>query len=164
MRRHDQFSLNRPWIAHPHAKELRAISEVLDARPAMAEAVARDLTRGLKDPENGARGMSGDQVLRVLILKQMKAFSYEELHFHLMDSGTYRTFCRFGVMEEVPGRSTLAENIKKVRAETLEEVNCSAMRRPQASRRGGRFASTRRWWRRTFITRPTPRCCTMGSR
>ena len=40
--------------------------------------------------------MSGDQVLRVLILKQMKSFSYEELHFHLMDSGTYRTFSRFG--------------------------------------------------------------------
>ncbi|MBA2670137.1 MAG: ISNCY family transposase, partial [Gemmatimonadetes bacterium] len=30
---------------------------------------------------------------------------------------------RFGVMEEVPGRSTLAENVKKVRAETLEHIN-----------------------------------------
>lgn len=67
--------------------------------------------------------MSGDQVLRVLILKQMKGFSYEELHFHLMDSATYRTFCRFGMMEEVPARATLAENVKKVRAETLEQVN-----------------------------------------
>lgn len=58
----------------------------------MAEAVAMDLVRGVKEPENGARGMSGDQVLRVLILKQMKGFSYENLHFHLMDSATYRTF------------------------------------------------------------------------
>ncbi len=77
----------------------------------------------MKNPENGARGMNGDQVLRVLIVKQMKGFSYEELHFHRMDSATYRTFCRFGVMEEVPGRSTLAENVKKVRAETLEQLN-----------------------------------------
>jgi IS5 family transposase len=123
MRRHDQFSLNQPWIAHPHAKELEAISQILDAHPGMAEAVAEDLVRGVKNPESGARGMSGDQVLRVLILKQMKGFSYEELHFHLMDSATYRTFCRFGVMEEVPGRSTLAQNVKKVRAETLEQVN-----------------------------------------
>lgn len=89
----------------------------------MAEAVAADLVRGVKNPEAGAPGMSGDQVLRVLILKQMKGFSYEELHFHLMDSGTYRTFCRFGLMEEVPGRSTLAENIKKIRPESLERVN-----------------------------------------
>jgi transposase, IS5 family len=123
MRQHDQFSFNQPWIAHPHAKELQAISNILDARPAMAGAVAGDLVRGVKNPENGARGMSGDQVLRVLLLKQMKGFSYEELHFHLMDSATFRTFCRFGMMEEVPGRSTLAENIKKVRAETLEQVN-----------------------------------------
>lgn len=123
MRRHDQFSLNQPWIAHPHAKELEAISGILDANAAMAAAVAADLVRGVKNPETGSRGMSGDQVLRVLVLKQMKGFSYEELHFHLMDSATYRTFCRFGMLEEVPGRSTLAENVKKVRPETLEQVN-----------------------------------------
>jgi len=123
MRRHDQFSLSQPWIAHPHAKELEAISTILDANPAIAEAVAANLILGVKNPETGSPGMSGDQVLRVLLLKQMKGFSYEELHFHLMDSGTYRTFCRFGLMEDVPGRSTLAENIKKVRAETLEQVN-----------------------------------------
>jgi transposase, IS5 family len=123
MRRHEQLSLDQPWIAHPHAKELEAISRLLDENPAMAEAVAQDLVRDLKNPESGAPGMSGDQVLRVMLLKQMKGFSYEALHFHLMDSATYRTFCRIGVMEDVPGRSTVAENVKKVRAETLEQVN-----------------------------------------
>jgi IS5 family transposase len=123
MRRHDQFSLNQPWIAHPHAKELETISKILDANPGMAEAVGADLVRGVQNPGTGSRGMSGDQVLRVLILKQMKCFSYEELHFHVMDSATYRSFCRFGVMEEVPGRSTLAENVKKVGPETLEQIN-----------------------------------------
>jgi transposase, IS5 family len=132
MRRHDQFSLNRPWIAHPHAKELEAISGILDANPAMAEAVSADLVRGVKNPETGSRGMSGDQVLRVLVLKQMKGFSYEELHFHLMDSATYRTFCRFGLLEEVPGRSTLAENVKKVRPETLEQVNRHLLKHAKA--------------------------------
>jgi IS5 family transposase len=123
MRRHEQLSLDQPWIAHPHAKELEAISRLLDENPAMAEAVAADLVRDLKHPESGAPGMSGDQVLRVMLLKQMKGFSYEALHFHLMDSATYRTFCRIGVMEEVPARSTVAENVKKVRPETLEQVN-----------------------------------------
>jgi transposase, IS5 family len=71
------------------------------------------------------KGVGGqiDQVLRVMLLKQMKGFSYEDLHFHLMDSATFRTFCRIGVMVEVPGRSTVAENVKKVRPETLEQVN-----------------------------------------
>ncbi len=123
MRRHDQFSLNQPWIAHPHARELETISKILDANPGMAEAVGADLVRGVQNPGAGSRGMSGDQVLRVRILKQMKGFSYEELHFHVMDSATYRSFCRFGVLEEVPGRSTLAENVKKVGPETLEQIN-----------------------------------------
>jgi transposase, IS5 family len=123
MRRHEQLSLDQPWIAHPHAKELETISRLLDENPGMAECVSRDLVRGLKNPESGAPGMSGDQVLRVILLKMMKSFSYEALHFHLMDSATYRTFCRIGVMEEVPGRSTVAENVKKVRPETLEQIN-----------------------------------------
>jgi IS5 family transposase len=59
--------------------------------------------------------MSGDQVLRVLVVKQMNGFGYEALHFHLLDSASYRTFCRFGALESVPSRSALAENVKKVR-------------------------------------------------
>jgi IS5 family transposase len=123
MRRRDQLSLTQPWIDHPHAKELEVISRILDEEPAMAERVGQDLVRGVKNPWTGARGMSGDQVLRVLVVKQMNGFSYEELHFHLIDSASYRTFCRFGVLEEVPAKSTVAENVKKVRAETLEEID-----------------------------------------
>jgi phage tail protein X len=43
MRRHDQFSLSQPWIAHPHATELKIISRVLDANPGIAAAVGDDL-------------------------------------------------------------------------------------------------------------------------
>jgi transposase, IS5 family len=123
MRRQDQLSLTQPWIDHPHAKELEVISRILDEEPAMAERVGQDLVRGVKNPGTGARGMSGDQVLRVLVVKQMNGFSYEELHFHLIDSASYRTFCRFGALEEVPAKSTVAENVKKLRAETLEEID-----------------------------------------
>ena len=76
--------------------------------------------------------MSGDQVLRVLLLKQMNGFSYRELEFHLADSVSYRTFCRFGALEPTPTRATLAENLKKVRASTLEAITgrwCFATRR-----------------------------------
>ena len=123
MRRHEQLSLTQPWIDHSHARELEAISRILDEEPGMAEQVGQDLVREVKNPGTGARGMSGDQVLRVLVVKQMNGFSYEELHFHLLDSASYRTFCRFGALEEVPGKSTVAENAKKVRAETLEAID-----------------------------------------
>ena len=129
MRRHDQLSLTQPWIAHAHARELEAISRMLDEEADMARLIEQDLVRGVKNPTTGARGMSGDQVLRVLVVKQMNGFSYEELHFHLLDSASYRTFCRFGALEEVPGRSTLAENVKKVRAETLEALNRLLLKR-----------------------------------
>jgi len=72
--------------------------------------------------------MSGDQVLRVLLLKQMNGFSYRELEFHLADSVSYRTFCRFGALEPTPTRATLAENLKKVRASTLEAIGAMVLR------------------------------------
>ena len=128
MRRHEQLSLEQPYIEHSHARELAKISQILSLHPAMVELVGQDLIRGLACPHTGARGMSGDQVLRVLLLKQMNGFSYRELEFHLADSVTYRTFCRFGVLEPTPPRATLAENLKKVRAGTLETIAAMVIR------------------------------------
>lgn len=140
MRRHEQLSLAQPWIDHPHAREMETISRILDEEAGIAERVGQDLVRGLKNPQTGARGMSGDQVLRVLLVKQMNGFSYEELHFHLIDSASYRTFCRFGILEEVPAKSTVAENLKKVQAETLEEINRVLLKRAAREKveRGGK--------------------------
>jgi IS5 family transposase len=96
MRRQDQLPLTLAPIAHSHAAELEQIGRVLDENPGMSALVAQDLVRGLKKPQTGAPGLSGDQVLRVLIVKQMTGFSYEELSFHLADSVSYRGFCRLG--------------------------------------------------------------------
>ena len=128
MRRHEQLSLEQPYIEHSHARELAKISQILSLHPDIAEFVGQDLVRGLACPQTGARGMSGDQVLRVLLLKQMNGFSYRELEFHLADSVTYRTFCRFGALEPTPSRATLAENLKKVQARTLEAIGAMVIR------------------------------------
>jgi IS5 family transposase len=122
MRRRDQLSLDRPPAAHVHSEELAQISRILDTHPRMAELIEQDLIWDVKNPGTGARGLSGDQVLRLLLIKQMNGFSYEELAFHVGDSVTYRSFCRFGALEQTPARSTLSENLKKVRPETLEAV------------------------------------------
>jgi len=122
----EQLGLVPAPIAHVHATELRKMSTVLDALPEAAELVAADLARrGDKqiDTSKGREGMTAEQVLRAFVVKQMNSYSYEELAFHLADSSTYRSFCRFGIADKPPTKSRLQKNIKRVRAETWAEIN-----------------------------------------
>ena len=56
MRRHEQLSLDRPWIKHSHADELAKMSEILSSHPDMAELIEQDLVRGVRHPERGLPG------------------------------------------------------------------------------------------------------------
>ncbi len=114
-----QPTLTEPWLDLPHAKELKAISGLLDQHPMLGALVAQDISGG----SSRTGGLTGAQVLRAMVVKQMNGFSYDELAFHLADSQTYRTFCQLGIADRVPKRSTLAENIKRIKASTLEQVN-----------------------------------------
>ena len=115
-----QPTLTEPWLDLPHAKELKAISDLLDQHPILGALVAQDISRG-KSKRTG--GLTGEQVLRMMIVKQMNTFSYDELTFHVADSRTYRAFCKIGLMDRAPKRSTLAENIKLLNASTLKEIH-----------------------------------------
>lgn len=121
---HHQPSLIEPWLDLDHAKELQAISEILDKRPEINELILHDLQRaaGSREP-TGAHGLSAEQVLRALLIKQLNGFSYRELAFHLADSRTYQTFCRIGLGQVPPSKSALQATIKALRAETLEQIN-----------------------------------------
>lgn len=132
MRQQDQLALT--WLPpdHPHTRELEVIGRLLDSEPRFARLVAQDLAQGVKAPQTGAPGLTADQVLRIVILKQMNEFSYEALAFHLADSLTYRAFCRLGAFEAAPARSTLAENVGKLRGKTLEKINRRLVRRAVA--------------------------------
>ncbi|MCK4773927.1 MAG: transposase, partial [Candidatus Krumholzibacteria bacterium] len=99
-------ALMQPFIEHEHGWELEVMSEILDGMPEVLEGVERDLTTG-RDRDNGRPGMSAEQVLRALLVKQMNGYSYDQLAFHLADSATYRTFCRIGSFERPPSKSTL---------------------------------------------------------
>lgn len=118
-----QLTLVPQIVNHPHARELARISEILDKVPQAAELVAKDLERETKATRAGRAGMSGEQVLRAAVLKQMHGWSYADLTFSLADSPTFRTFCRIGMVDEAPKKATLAYNIKLVRPETMEAVN-----------------------------------------
>ena len=117
-----QPNLTYKWLDLDHAKELQTLAGLIDNHPRIAQLVWQDLTRGASR-QTGARGMSADLVFRALMLKQMHTWSYDELHFHLADSQTYRTFCGMSFAQKTPARSTLAAAIKRVQAETLEEIN-----------------------------------------
>lgn len=122
----DQLHLVPAAIAHVHARELRKMSAVLDALPEVGALVHADLAcRDGKpiDTTKGRDGMTAEQVLRTAVIKQMNGFSYEELAFHLVDSSTYRSFCRLGIDQKPFTKSRLQKNIKRVRAETWAAIN-----------------------------------------
>jgi IS5 family transposase len=119
----DQLPLVPAPFGHEHVRELQAVRVILDAHPEFARWVQADLLAGGIDGDRGRSGMSGEQVLRALVIKQANGFSYEDLAFHLVDSQSYRAFCLIGFTDKTPKKSTLQRNLKQVRAETLERVN-----------------------------------------
>jgi IS5 family transposase len=123
-----QLPLVAAPIEHEHARELETIGTILDENPEIARLVYRDLMRGNVDPEVGRPGLSGEQVLRALVVKQMNGFSYETLAFHLADSRTYRAFCWIGEFDKPPVATTLQENLSRLTAETLEAIHLVILR------------------------------------
>lgn len=147
MRHSVQLPLTAPWIGHDHAAELSAISTLLDQEPRIAALIEQDLLRGcLKNPRTGRPGLSGDQVLRIALVRQMNSWSYAELAFHLADSASYRTFCRVGPLDASPSKSALAANLRLIRPATLAAINdvvvTSAAARAVESGRTVRIDST----------------------
>ncbi len=125
--RHEQLYLVPNVPTHVHARELHHMSALLDELPEAIELVHKDLIRreGKEDVDvtKGRDGMTAEQVLRALVVKQTTQCSYDELSFHLADSNTYRRFCRIGIDQDAPQRSTLQKNIKKIQPKTWESIN-----------------------------------------
>ena len=119
----DQLPLVPAPFGHDHVRELAAVRAILDAHPEFARWVQADLLAGGVAADRGRDGMSGEQVLRALVIKQANGFSYDLLAFHVADSQSYRAFCVIGFADKPPKRSTLQRNIKLVRPETLERIN-----------------------------------------
>jgi len=109
---------------HFHGFELEFMREIISQNIQLLDFITADLIRNLKYPEKGREGMmSAEQVFMALIVKQLNGFSYEQLAFHLEDSKTYRRFCGFGIADDVPSKSTLQRDIKKINSSALEAVH-----------------------------------------
>jgi IS5 family transposase len=108
------------------SRELRGISEVLDAHPEILEGVYKDLVKAQRT-DTGRDGMTAEQVLRCAVLKQYRTLTYEELEFHLEDSQSFRAFSKLR-MGQKPSASTLQENIKALSVETWMAVHEATIR------------------------------------
>ncbi len=108
---------------HPKACEWEQISKILDQNPDIYELAFNDLTHKVKNKKTGAHGMTAEQVVRAAIIKRTEGYSYEELAFHLVDSKTYRRFCKIGFAQKGFQKSALCENIKAISPQTWEAIN-----------------------------------------
>jgi IS5 family transposase len=115
-----QFSIFHVMPHNPIAKELEAMSKILDAQPTMVELVHKDIV-GIKRTDTGRPGMTAEQTLRSAILKQYRSLTYEELAFHLEDSQSFRAFARLNI-NQFPSKSVLQENIKAISVSTWEAI------------------------------------------
>jgi len=119
-----QLPLMTQWIAHPHAEELAAMSALLDEQPALSQLIQQDLEAACpKNPHTGRAGLTGEQTLRVVVVRQLTGWTYAELAFHLADSPTYRAFCRIAALAKPPSKSALAAAVDRVRPATLAGMN-----------------------------------------
>jgi IS5 family transposase len=116
-----QASIFDVFAGHEIGRELKAMSDWLDAHRALLGLVAADLRRdGVQ--ETGRRGLPAEAVLRCALLKQYRQLSYEELAFHLEDSASFRAFARLSGAWS-PKKSVLQKTISAIRAETWEAIN-----------------------------------------
>lgn len=119
-----QLPLMPPKKDHPQSQELDCISEILDSNPTITDKVLQDLNKGkVISHRKGAKGMSADQVLRCLIVKVLFGYSYQDLAFHIVDSNTFKRFCRIGIADTGFKKSALNKNIKAISDSTLREIN-----------------------------------------
>jgi IS5 family transposase len=112
------------------SRELRGISEIIEAHPEILEGIYRDLSRSHR-VDTGRDGMTAEQVLRCAVLKQYRSLTYEELEFHLQDSQSFRAFAKLK-MGQSPSASTLQENIKALSVASWMAVHEATLRQAES--------------------------------
>ncbi len=106
---------------------LRRISDFLDAHAELHQWVQEELQRGLQRPDTGRRGLTGEQVLRAMLLWRIKPWPYRELRSRIADGYTLRQFTRFGA-QAVPQADAFQRSFSRLRAATIGRINEALVR------------------------------------
>ena len=121
-------------------RELRSIAEVLAAHPELLAAIKEDIDRHSAHGDR-TTAMANEQILRALVLRQLKGYSYAALSFQLLDSMSSRGFCWI-----MPGASNLSEEVLKA---CLERVSDKTWALIHATLKAG----TGRLWKQKYGVR-----------
>ncbi len=97
--------------------------------------------------------------LRLLLLKHVRNWSFDTLEREVKMNLAYRDFTRIG-LGKVPDAKTLARIAQALGGGVIAKLHDGwwQSRKRKARCEAGRCVWTPRWWRPTFIIRPTPAC------
>jgi IS5 family transposase len=101
---------------------LDAISRFLDRHAALLHLVHADLVRGRTHKGRGRAGLTAEQVLRAVVLKQVKHWDYRELRERIADGFTLRQFTRFEAAP-VPKHDAFHRAIVALTPQTMRRLN-----------------------------------------
>lgn len=119
----DQADILAPIAGYSLPADLAEIDKVLRKHAEWVRWVHADLTknRGV-DAAKGRRGLAANLVLRVVLLKHKLNVSLRKLATLLADSLSLREFVGLGMSELAPKRTTLQENVARIRPETWSKI------------------------------------------
>ena len=124
--RHQQPSLWETFFAQ-EVEELwepwmRAVDELLEDDELLDTVYGAQGKRHKQSRTRGRQQTPAEVVLRLLILKHVRNWSYETLEREVRANVVYRTFCRIG-MEKVPDAKTLVRLGQAVGPEAIRELH-----------------------------------------
>lgn len=143
--------LREGWMKHADAV---LSDEAIVA--AVYEALAK---RHPKSRCRGRRGAPAEMVLRLLILKHIRNWSYEVLEREVRANLVYRDFTRVGA-SKAPDAKTMGRWGVALGPEVLKQVQERLVQiaRDQGVTAGRRMRVAPQWWRPTSIIRPIAPC------
>jgi len=106
--------LSEPWM--------RAVDEVLEDDELVSGIYDAQGQRHAQSRTRGRHQTPAEVVLRMLILKHVRNWSYETLEREVRANVVYRNFCRIG-MEKVPDAKTLVRLGQAVGPEALRDLH-----------------------------------------
>lgn len=120
-KRNSQCSLDLIHLPHEIHNILTGVSQWLDDHPEFVDWVYEDLRSDARQ-DTGRPALSAESVLRIAFLRQFLQFDYEYLAFVLMDSMTFRQFCRLEP-NQCPKRSSLQSLLTMITSTTWENIH-----------------------------------------
>ena len=106
--------------------QLQALSKIIDALPELNKilsSILKDLNPKESKSRSGAEGMTAEQVLRALIIKKLRSYSYRDLAHASNDSVSGREFLRIPPFKKGYKYKAFQGNIKRLSEASLDLVN-----------------------------------------